>query len=659
MFPGLPAEDRGLSPFTGWTRGHWAALADRTAAAVLPYRSPKGAFIDLPGPASRNGRRSDGLEGFARTFLLAGFRVAGEGGADPGGLLERYAEGLAAGTDPYSPEAWPRPDELDQAKVEAASIALILQVTRPWLWDRLDDGVRERVVDWLGTVVGRPYPPINWVWFRVVVESFLRAEGGPWSATDIEEDLAVHASLRRPGGWLSDGQERAYDHYTGWALHLYPLLWTHLFDVTGTLCPPALRSRWEGDLGAYLNDALCLLGSDGSPLLQGRSLTYRFAAAAPLWVGALTGAGEMAPGLVRRAASGMLRHFHQLGTFEPDGLLRLGWGKEWLPIRQAYSGPGSPYWAAKGMLGLMLPADHPVWTATEEPLPVEKGDVTRVVSAPGWLVSARQSDGVAVVVNHGTDHARPGDTAGDSPLYARLGYSTATVPPLTGPTTSDPLDNSVVVLDDAGRATHRSGFTTLFLGRRTGGVLVGASRSRVRWVDSTEDGTPDHGSGRTGPHTPGPLVTVASLLHAGTEVRLVRLDTTGGPSATWRAVRLGGWPVPCASEPPHGTQEKGACAEVRGVRLRSRVCGLRGFSHAGTTSEPGTSPLSPWTVVPWLATAEPAPLGAVLAASVRLDRGADDTPEPTVSVRLEGDGAHHVTVEWPDGVRTDVTLPAP
>ncbi|WP_155849020.1 DUF2264 domain-containing protein, partial [Amycolatopsis vancoresmycina] len=93
-------EDRRLSPYTGWTREHWTALADRMLAAVVPHRSPGGARIDLPGPASRNGRVSDGLEGFARTFLLAGFRVAGERGADPGGLLEPYARGLAAGTDP-------------------------------------------------------------------------------------------------------------------------------------------------------------------------------------------------------------------------------------------------------------------------------------------------------------------------------------------------------------------------------------------------------------------------------------------------------------------------------------------------------------------------------------------------------------------------------
>ncbi|MFE9313277.1 DUF2264 domain-containing protein, partial [Streptomyces sp. NPDC006706] len=124
-------EDRVRSPYTGWTRDHWTSLADRMLAALEPYRSPAGARVALPGPTSMYGTDSDGLEGFARTFLLAGFRIAGEHGADPGGLLDRYARGLAAGTDPRSPEAWPRPDKLGQAKVEAASIALVLQLTRP------------------------------------------------------------------------------------------------------------------------------------------------------------------------------------------------------------------------------------------------------------------------------------------------------------------------------------------------------------------------------------------------------------------------------------------------------------------------------------------------------------------------------------------------
>ncbi|WP_073502521.1 DUF2264 domain-containing protein [Actinacidiphila paucisporea] len=422
--------------------------------------------------------------------------------------------------------------------------------------------------------------------------------------------------------------------------------------------------QWRGDLGRYLDDAVRLIGADGSSLMQGRSLTYRYAAAAPLWVAAVTGAGTPAPGLVRRAASGMLRHFTDAGSLEPDGLLRLGWTRPWPQIAQSYSGPGCPYWAAKGMLGLMLPADHPAWRQPEQPLPVEEGDVARVISAPGWLVSARKDHGIALVVNHGTDHAVTGATGGDSPLYARSGYSTATLPALTGPSTTDPLDNSVVVLDPTGRATHRSGFETLFVRELPGGVLAGASRGRVRWIDTSQDDTPDHGSGRTGPVVEGPVVTVASVVHEGLEVRVARLDDIDGRSAAWRGVRLGGWPVADDEAPSAGDRNVAGGtwdtvnAEACTGRLLSRVTGLRGFTGGGTALEQGTGPLARWTAVPWLA-ADPAPVGEVLAASVFLGSKGGDVRDPDVLVEAIGDGSHRVTVRWTDGRRTDLTLPAP
>ena len=93
VFSQHPADPR-LSPYTGWTRAHWEATADRMLLAVRPYASPGNALVSLPGPASRSGAWSDGLEGFARTFLLAAFRLAGDGGRDPHGLAGWYAAGL-------------------------------------------------------------------------------------------------------------------------------------------------------------------------------------------------------------------------------------------------------------------------------------------------------------------------------------------------------------------------------------------------------------------------------------------------------------------------------------------------------------------------------------------------------------------------------------
>jgi len=77
----------GSLPFDGGRRS-WQDLADRLLADTSRYASPTGALVTMPGPSRASGRWSDGMESFARTFLLAAFRVRGAEGADPNGLIE-------------------------------------------------------------------------------------------------------------------------------------------------------------------------------------------------------------------------------------------------------------------------------------------------------------------------------------------------------------------------------------------------------------------------------------------------------------------------------------------------------------------------------------------------------------------------------------------
>jgi hypothetical protein len=122
---------------------------------------------------------------------------------------------------------------------------------------------------------------------------------------------------------------------------------------------------------------------------QGRSLTYRFATTAPLWLGALTGRTPLAPGETRRLASGALKYFLERGAVDDRGLLSLGWHGPNEAVLQGYSGPASPYWASKGFLGLLLPPDHEVWTAVEEPGPVEREDAVTAIAPPTGFSSRR------------------------------------------------------------------------------------------------------------------------------------------------------------------------------------------------------------------------------------------------------------------------------
>ncbi|MEU4447745.1 DUF2264 domain-containing protein [Actinosynnema sp. NPDC050801] len=636
----------------GWTRDQWARTADAMLRAVRPFASPGRARIALPGPVGGYGAEVDGLEGFARTFLLAGFRIAGERGADPDNLAEFYAEGIAAGTDPRSPERWVRLDEHPQAKVEAASLALALDLTRPWLWDRLDPAVRDRVVAYLAPAVGDPtYPRINWVWFRLVVQAFLRSVGGPWSATDVAEDLATHDGFRRADGWMADGHERAFDHYVGWALHVYPQLWARMPGAAGFA--EERRARDTAALDRFLLDAVHLVGADGSPLVQGRSLTYRFAAAAPFWAGALAEVPSTPAGVLRRAASSVVRHFAERGAPDDRGLLNLGWHGPWPRIAQAYSGPGSPYWAVKGMLGLALPADHPVWAAEELPLPVEQGDFVRAIRAPGWLVSGTAADGVVRVVNHGTDHAVPGDTKGDSPLYARLGYSTATSPLLDRDSWTDPHDQAVVLVDARGRASHRSGMdvgATEVVDAGGTAVGVGSSSGVVRWLEPDET-QQHHGSGWTGRHHDAGTVAVHSLVRGPWEVRLVRVDDVARdrPPTT---LRLSGWAVAGADVDIVSTGSP--CVRgADGTHSTLRVL-LGRTTDSGVSVHPDAGPLGPVAAVPWAHC--PVVPGEWFAVLLELTR---DTGPPAAEpeVRLVGGGSTTwVTTRWPDGAHTRVAL---
>lgn len=629
-------EDRDLSPFTGWTRSHLETLADQLLLSLRPWAGESGSTFLLPG--HRGDEPIAGLEAFARSFMIAAFRLAGAEGHDPHGFGPWYAEGLRTGTDPSSPHRWPRPDEHPQAKVEAAALVLGLHMTRPWLWDDLSDDVRQQVIDYLSPAIGLRGPQNNWVWFRIMVEQFLASVGGPSSDTDLADDLAMHESFYRGGGWYADGADRAFDHYGGWALHLYPLLWT---TIPGARDASDHRQRFAGRLDRFLDDALLLVGADGGPLIQGRSLTYRFGAAAPFWMGAWHPSTSHDLGALRRAASGIVKHFATRGVPNERGLLDIGWFGPSSAITQDYSTAGSPYWAAKGLLGLALPAHHPMWSAPEQPLPGERGDRAAIIDAPGWLVSATRADGLVRIANHGTDGASPEKVHVDSPWYDRIGYSTATFPLQAG----SPLpDQSVVFVDDDGRPTARAGLEPVSTGLELDGASAQFSRCTPMWVTADAD-QPDHGPGRPGSGVEAATITVGSVLRGAWEVRLVRVDRLAPREGAPAALRVTGWAL-------SGDDVSMSGSRVECGDLRTRLVPLTGLIESGTLVDPSSTPLGERSALPWAGHPNPA-IGGWYAAAVELARESLPAEEPP-SLQVN-DGT--ASIRWADGRHTQVVLP--
>ncbi|MEU5299429.1 DUF2264 domain-containing protein [Streptomyces noursei] len=692
--PPLPPEDRTLSPFTGYGRDHWLALADHLLADVHRFASPSGARIVLPGRPSSSGVDSDQLEGFARTFLLLAFRTAGCDGHAPAGLLQSYAEGIGAGTDPGHPEAWPvLGQECRQTLVEACSLALGLHLTRPWLWDHLPGAVQERVVEWLQGAWGLRIPDNNWHMFRVIVGEFLAGVGGAHDRVEMDADLARTEDFYVGDGWYRDGGDARtadnFDHYNGWALHTYPVLWALMaggraageadgIDPAGGVgrtdgAGRAGRDRlvvFRARLRRFLTDYALFFGADGAPVHQGRSLIYRFAAVTAPWLGALVDATPLGPGQTRRLASGALRHFTDRGFRDRHGIATLGWYGPYPPLAQSYSGPASPYWLSKAFLGLLLPADHPCWTRPEEPLPVERGDRVAALPVPGFVLSATRADGIVRLVNHGSDNYATGDhgsgepgpggragghysavrTAGD-PHYSRFAYSTATGPCLVP---DDPpgrllADNHVALCHPAFGLSRRTRIHRLRLHDRYAASWHQPAWHRPAWHPSARPQPAwRHPAWLDGAAAEEARIETASVIWGAYELRAHLVD-----APAYLPLHDSGWQI-AGERPPHvRTVGRRAEAATDGG-LTSTFVSLAGHTEVAVATAEGTSAFGRHTAVPH-ATGRRTTSRTVHVALVGLTgRGADPAP-PAVGCAVDGTT---VTADFPDGTRVLVALGA-
>ncbi|MFD5295159.1 DUF2264 domain-containing protein [Streptomyces mutabilis] len=562
----LPTEDRAPSPYTGCTRAHWEAVADGLLWAAWRWGTPGCALLDLPGRPSRSGVRSDGLEGFARTFLAAAFRVAGADGDDPHGWLDRYARGLDSGTRTpgrEDAESWPLildHDVQGQPMVESASVALGLRLTAPWLWKNLDAGVQDRVEAWLRGALRHVPAPNNWYLFPYTVAGFLESVGRGDAETAAARGRALELleGWYRGEGWYADGDGRAFDHYNGWALHLYPVLDAHLAGDTGPVA-----ARYGERLRTHLDGYALMFGGDGAPLHYGRSLAYRFAASAAVGLGAVTGYTPLSPGVSRRLVSGNLRYFLERGALTDDGLLSLGWHGPHEATLQTYSGPASPYWASKAFVSLLAPAGHPLWTATEEAAPVEEADRVLALSAPGLLVQATRADGIVRLHNHGSDHVRPHEgesAAADDPHYGRQAYSTR-----TGPTAGTNVADNHLSVEVNGRGSVRRRIHPLGAGQGDGWGWA-ASWHRPVFTDGP-------------PLVPGLRVESVTVAKGAYELRVHRV--TGAPPGA--RLTHTGWAT--------GPEEP----------LVSALHGLHGWSpEPETVRAPQGTAFTPWAELPRL-----------------------------------------------------------
>jgi hypothetical protein len=525
------------------------------------WTSADGSLVHVPGGRpSRHGELSDGLEGFARSLMLAAFRLAGSGGAVSDDLADRYLSGLVAGVR----GSWPRVRDRAQSGVEAGAVAIALAEARPWLWDVLDERERDQVADWLGAAGRRPWPN-NRLLFSVVRHAFLKSVGAPYDARAIDVNLARVERLHHRGGWYSDGPGRRFDHYCAWGFHPLLLLWCRL---DGDVAAPERASLHRRRAAQYLADYRLLFGAEGAPVYHGRSLLYRWATVAPFWAAELAGASAIPPGETRRLASGALRTFLERGAVR-DGVLTMGWHSEFLPIAQTYSGPASPYWSSLGFLGLVLPPDHPVWTETEQPLAVEQAAFARPL-APGVVAAASARDGIVRLTTHGRGDVQMPGLQHSDPHYRKLAYSSHTAPETAGGGCRLDLDAQVSLSPRLRRRRTRP--------LRTEGTMQWSRTGRIRTV---------------------------SVLRPEFELRAHRVRLARG------VLRTGGFAVASDSSPAIRVEDRWSLAHSDDGVV-SFIAGLHGFDASDVARFSGGNAFGANSAVPFLRGRAPGLFAAIV-----------------------------------------------
>jgi hypothetical protein len=351
----------------GTTRASWESTFLSLWEPLLPYFSPGKAFIHLDGPRpSSSGRKSDGYEGFARSFIGAAFYlhhkesgVVTLSDGSSADLAAIYREGIVSGTTPGHREFWGK-IKSNQRLVENGAVAMGLLLTRRHIWDRLSPEEKDNVAAWFQESASQDFWMNSWQWFKVFHYLFLEKTGYEYDPAEMARTLDNIERMYCRDGWYTDGVREEgprYDYYVAWAMHFYSLMFCYLAGENH-------RERQQQYLERsrrFAADYRYFFTPHGHPPLYGRSQLYRFASLAPwgplLWLDA--SATDLA--WLKTSAIDTLNTFLERGAVGKDGVLSMGYYGEFTPMLEAYSGPASPYWAFKGFSFLLLPEGHGFW----------------------------------------------------------------------------------------------------------------------------------------------------------------------------------------------------------------------------------------------------------------------------------------------------------
>ena len=379
---------------------------------LLPYYTPEKAGLVLGVTATNYDQRAIRLEAFSRP--LWGLAPFWAGGGSDHQFEEIYRKGLAAGSNPDSREYWGGFRDFDQRFVEMAAIAYSLILVPEKVWEPLSGKEKDNLADWLYGINKHELPICNWVLFAVLVNVALKKRGRRYDADKLERYLQGMDKFYLGDGWYQDGDSGQKDYYVSFAIHFYSLFYAKVMESEdGGRC-----DQYKERAMLFAKQFIYWFDDGGAALPFGRSLTYRFAQISFFSACLMAGIEPFSVGVMKGLIVRHLCHWMEKPIFDRNGILTIGYDYPNLVMGERYNAPGSPYWAMKTFAFLMLPDEHPFWTASLEPMPELKEQIA--LTKADMLIRRYQSHTTAFVpgryspAGHGQTPAKYGKFAYDT-----------------------------------------------------------------------------------------------------------------------------------------------------------------------------------------------------------------------------------------------------
>jgi len=390
-------------------RRSWENVFVALLRPILDRFSKGKARVYIKGsPQGIAGKASDSYEGFARSFIGVAFYLHRKKESiirlDDGSVIdlaEIYKEGIVNGTNKNHFEYWGK-IRSNQRLIENALVSLGLLLTPHHIWGGLTCGERDKVAEWFKSNASRDFLVKNWQWFKVFHYLFLEKFGYRIDEANMKNALDNIEKMYSKNGWYSDGIpvfEYHYDYYVPWSMVFYSLMFCYLADDKYA----DLKRKYAKRAKLFLKDYQYFFTPGYHPPMYGRSQLYRFASISPWGIAILLDCCDADHRWVKRSMIDTVNTFFEKGMTDREGVLTMGYYKEFKPMLERYSGPGSPYYSFIGFSPLLLPQDHKFWK-----LPVEGVMPKRIIHpiSATKMILLHDGDSHVIMLNAGSSYSK-------------------------------------------------------------------------------------------------------------------------------------------------------------------------------------------------------------------------------------------------------------